>query len=91
MKSDRRHNFHIPLPDELYGRLRVEAERSKQPATHLARQAIELWLRYRQKMAHHQAIAAYAAKHRGSPTDLDSELEAASLDLWLAEAARGRK
>ena len=45
----------------------------------------------RQRVARHQAIAAYAAMHRGSPADLDSELEATSLDLWLAEAARDRK
>ena len=39
------HNFHVPLPTELYSKLREEAERSKRPATALARQAIEDWLK----------------------------------------------
>lgn len=33
----------------------------------------------------HQAIAAYAAEHAGSDVDLDSELEAASLECLNAE------
>jgi Protein of unknown function (DUF2281) len=33
----------------------------------------------------HQAIAAYAAEHAGSEVDLDSELEAASLESLNAE------
>ena len=77
-------NFHLPLPDEVYRNLREEAERSSRPATSLARQAIEVWLRRRQKIARHEAIAAFAAEHAGSPLDLDSELEAASVDHLLA-------
>jgi hypothetical protein len=78
-------NFHVPLPEDLYIELRAEAERSGQPATVLARDAIQLWLQHRQKIALHEAIADYAAQHAGSPADLDEELEAASIDHLLAE------
>ncbi len=78
------HNFHLPLPDEVYRDLREEAARSNQPATALARQAIGLWLRHRRKVVRHDAIAAFAAEHAGSRLDLDPELEAASLEHLLA-------
>ena len=73
-------NFHLPLPEEVYRDLREEATRASQPATALARQAIELWLRHRRKVARHEAIAAFAAENAGSSLDLDTELEAASLE-----------
>jgi predicted transcriptional regulator len=71
-------NFHLPLPDEVYRDLREEATRSSRPATALARQAIELWLHHRRKVTRHQAIAAFAAEHAGTPLDFDAELEAVS-------------
>jgi predicted transcriptional regulator len=83
-------NFHLPLPDEVYRDLREEAERSSRPATALARQAIELWLYHRRKVARHEAIAAFAAEHAGSQLDLDTELEAASLQHLLA-ARKGKR
>jgi hypothetical protein len=43
--------FYLPLPEEAYADLRTEAERTQQPATVLAREAIELWLRARKKAA----------------------------------------
>jgi predicted transcriptional regulator len=70
-------NFHVPLPDDVYRDLREEAARSNRPATALARQAIELWLHHRRRIARHEAIAAFAAENAGSPLDLDTELEAA--------------
>jgi thioredoxin-like negative regulator of GroEL len=74
------HNFHIPLPEGIYGELRAEAERSRRPATAVARLAIEAWLRHRRKAARDQAIAVYAAKFAGTPTDFDQALEAASIE-----------
>lgn len=82
------HNFHLPLPERVYRDLREEAERSRRPATALARQAIEIWLRRRRKLARHEAIVAFAAEHAGSLLDLDSELEAASIDHLLATKDR---
>ena len=78
MKSAR--NFHVPLPEEVHSALRGEAERSGRPATALAREAIEAYLRRRQKIALHEAIATYARRQAGAKTDLDPELESAAVE-----------
>ena len=85
MKPSTLRNFHIPLSEELYKRLREEACRSKQPATVLARHAIELLIEQRQKVALDEAIASYAAQHAGTVADLDEELAEASAEHLLAE------
>lgn len=41
MKKSSLRNFHVPLSEDLYRRLREEAERSKRTATALARHAID--------------------------------------------------
>lgn len=73
-------NFHLPLPEPLYRRLRDAAERAHQPATTLARYAIETWLRQQRKAMVREAIAGYAAGAAGTRDDLDEDLEVASLD-----------
>ena len=70
----------MPLPDETYDHLRSEAERSKVPATALAREAIDFWLRQQLRKARDDAIAAYAAQTAGTGLDLDAELEAAGIE-----------
>jgi hypothetical protein len=75
-------NFHLPLPEPTYRRLREAAELARQPATVVARYAIEAWLRDRRRAAVHEAIAEYAIKMAGTGADLDPELEAASLETW---------
>jgi hypothetical protein len=77
-------NFHLPLPDEVYSGLRAEAERTSKPATALAREAIEHWLRHRRTIARHEAIADFAAEHAGSQWDLDTDLEIASTEHLIA-------
>jgi hypothetical protein len=72
-------NFHLPLPENVYQALRDEAAAVKQPATVIARQAIEAWLRERRKAAVREAIAVYAAEHGGTAADLDPALEAAGV------------
>ena len=84
-------NFHLPLPDDVYQALRDEAAASKRPATAIARQAIEIWLRERKKTALREAIAAYAAEHGGTPADLDPELEAAGLQMLRPAKKHRRK
>jgi hypothetical protein len=84
MKRSTLRNFHVPLPEDLYEKLREEACRSRQPATELARCAIELLLEERCRAALHDAIASYAAKHAGTPSDLDEEFEAASVEHLLS-------
>ncbi len=78
-------NFHLPLPDRTYANLRAEAERMQVPATTLAREAVDLWLRHQFKVARHEAIAAYAAETAGSRLDLDDDLESAAIEHLAAE------
>jgi predicted transcriptional regulator len=78
-------NFHLPLPEPLYRRLRDAAERTNQPATTLARYAIDQWLRQHRKATMREAIAEYAAKVAGTREDLDEDLEEASLEPWRAK------
>ena len=73
-------NFHVPLPPDLYDRLRKEAEQSRKPATEIGRQAIEDYLEKRRKDALCSAIRDYATRHAGTTVDLDDELESASLE-----------
>jgi predicted transcriptional regulator len=82
MKTGSLRNFHLPLSDELYSKLRGEAQLAGQSATSLARQAIEAWLEHRRKSALHEAIAGYAAAKAGTSEDLDDDLEAAALERW---------
>lgn len=76
-------NFHVPLPEEVHAALRSEAERAGKPATALAREAIEAFLRRRRRMALHEAIAAYAASQAGTEYDLDPALEAVAVEQML--------
>ena len=50
------------------------------PATSLAREAIDSWLRERFRKARHDAIASYATKAAGTPLDLDLDLESAGIE-----------
>ena len=83
-------NFHLPLPDQTYIQLRAEAERAQVPATALAREAIDGWLRQQFRNARHDAIAAYAAEMEGTVLDLDSDLESAGIE-HLVTTAKVRK
>jgi hypothetical protein len=76
-------NFHVPLPERIYVQLGAEAERAHQPATRLARMAIDLWLRQQARKARHDAIAAYAAEMAGTDLDLDPVLESAAICAWV--------
>lgn len=73
-------NFHLPLPEETYAQLRAEAERAQVPATMLAREAIDLWLRHQLRRARHRAISAYAVDMAGTHLDLDKDLESAGVE-----------
>jgi hypothetical protein len=73
-------NFHLPLPEETYLRLRAEAERVQVPATTLAREAVDGWLRQQARKARQDAISAYAAEMAGTDLDLDTDLESAGVE-----------
>jgi hypothetical protein len=72
-------NFHLPLPEQTYSLLRAEAERTQVPATALAREAVDSWLRQQLKKARRDAIASYAAEMAGTSLDLDADLESAGI------------
>jgi hypothetical protein len=76
-------NFHLPLPEQTYMGLRAEAERTGVPATTLAREAVDSWLRQQRRNARHDAIAAYATEMAGTRFDLDAELESAAIQHIL--------
>lgn len=80
MKTAAIHNFHVPMPEQLYTRLRDLAQRQHRPATHLAKQAVEYWLEEQEKLSLHEEIAAYAKQNAGTVDDLDEQLEASSLE-----------
>ena len=83
-------NFHLPLPDPTYTLLRAEADRTQVPATTLAREAIDAWLKSQARKARHDAIAAYAAEMAGTELDLDHDLESAGIE-HLVKTVRKRK
>jgi hypothetical protein len=78
-------NLHVPLPEALYRRLRAESERSRRPATELAREAIRAWLAERHRLLLHDEIQAYAVEVSGSREDLDGELESAAVEQLAEE------
>jgi hypothetical protein len=74
------HDYHLPLPIDIYDLLRDEAQRQHQPATRIARMAIEHWLGEQKQGGLHQAIAAYALESGGTEDDLDVGLEQAGVE-----------
>jgi|ERR687891_2077812 hypothetical protein len=81
-------NFHLPLPERVYEALRHEATVLRRPATVIAREAIEAWVRERERAVVREAIATYAVRHAGSAVDLDRALERAGLEVWHAKKPR---
>ena len=83
-------NFHLPLPEQTYERLRIQAHVAKVPATILAREAVEAWLQEQARTARSEAIAAYATERAGTTFDLDPDWEAAGIEHWV-ENGKARK
>lgn len=77
--------LYLPLPQTIYKKLREEAQRTRLSELIIARDAIDNWLKQREKAALYQDIAAYAKAHAGSDVDLDEELELASIEHLLEE------
>jgi len=84
-KKRKIHNFHVPLPEELYNNLKKEAMQFHMAATELARYAIAFWLKKAQKASLHKAISEYAAECAGTEFDLDKEFEKQSINLLLSK------
>ena len=84
MAGQTTYNFHLPIPSELHEKLREEVEISGRPATSLAREALQDWLRDRKKQRLYEEIAAYATASAGTDVDLDEDLEQAGLEALEA-------
>jgi len=87
-------NFHLPLPEHTHAELHAVAERARVPATTLAREAINAWLREQARKSRHDAVAAYAAEMAGTDLDLDPDLEAAGIEHLVkteVKTAKSRK
>ena len=83
-------NFHLPLPEQTYTGLRAEAERTGVPATTLAREAVDWWLRQQARKTRHDAIAVFAAEMAGTHLDLDADLESAGIE-HLVNTSKAKK
>ena len=84
-------NFHIPMPEQLYLRLKKTAHRQRRSATQLVTLAVEYWLNEQEKLALYDDISAYAAQTAGTKADLDRSLESAGLEqLATSHHARNR-
>ncbi len=90
MPREAKQNLHVPLPAGLYRRLRAEAQRTRRPATALAREAIDRWLEEARKAALFTEISSYAREVAGTDQDLDERLEVAGVENLLAMAKRER-
>jgi predicted transcriptional regulator len=82
----RKRNFHVPLPEDLYHALQMEAEQAHRPANALARDAIAQWIEQQRQARIDQAIQAYIEVVAGSSDDLDPALEAAGIESWESDA-----
>ena len=68
----------------------AEAERAQVPATTLAREAVDEWLRQQARKARQDAIAAYAAEMAGTGLDLDTDLESAGIEHLMKTGRKTR-
>jgi predicted DNA-binding protein len=87
MPESTRKTIHISLSEDLHAELFAYAEQRGEPATVLAREAIEAWIERQRKEQLAQEILTYATDVAGSDDDLDPELaEAAEEELFEIEA-----
>jgi hypothetical protein len=73
-------NFHVPLPEQTYSALRAVSTKTEIPATTLAREAIDVWLKAQERAATKAALEEYAAAVAGTIDDFDPDVEAAGLE-----------
>ena len=74
--------LNVPLNPEVREELEAQARRVGEPATVLARRAIEDHVRALQREQIADEIAAYAEAMAGTEFDFDPAIEAAGLEVW---------
>ena len=80
MRAAANKNFHLPLPPALYADLRAAAERAGTPATDVAREAIQAWLKQERRRKIQQELRAFTETYAGTEWDLDPRFEAAGIE-----------
>jgi len=85
MKRKKQRHIHLLMKEDLYKNLRTEAKRAGVPATAVVREAISEYLTKKKREALEKAITEYAEKHAGTDVDLDTTLEAASVEFLLED------
>jgi hypothetical protein len=74
------HKIHVPLSKELYLWLKEEAKRSRQPATVIAREALEARRKTQLKKQREADLAAFIEANAGTDWDYDPAVGEASLE-----------
>jgi len=75
MPSVQTKKLNLPLSEETHRALFDESRRTGVPATRLAREALEDWLRQRERERRNEQVRQFALEHAGSEYDLDPALE----------------
>ena len=69
MPASTHKKLNLPLPEEMHTALFDEARRSGEPATRLARAAINEWLEKRARERRAEKVRRFALEHGGSKYD----------------------
>ena len=77
-------HIHLPLSEAVHAALVEEAQRRGQPATSLAREAVERLIAEAERQKIEAELEAYIRAEAGGPHDLDEALEAAGVEHLLA-------
>ena len=77
-------NFHLPLSPKLYAELKEQAQERGQPATELARDALESYLRQLRIQKIGAELEAYVDAVAGTRDDFDPDVAAAGADVICA-------
>jgi len=80
MPASPHRKLNVPLPEEMHTALFDEARRSGEPATRLARAAINDWLERRARERRNEQVRQFALEHAGSEVDLDPVLESVAAE-----------
>lgn len=83
--STSKKHLHVPLPTDVHEDLKAQAQRVGEPATVIARRAIEDRVRVLQREQIADEISEYARAVAGTVDDYDPAIEAAGTDVWAAD------
>jgi hypothetical protein len=83
--SPSKKHLHVPLSTDVHEELKAQAQRVGEPATVLARKAIEERVRALKREQIAAEISEYARAVAGTVDDYDPAIEAAGLDVWAAD------